>query len=331
MDEEGRPRAWLTEDHLNAVSSFIWSFVGSALEMPPNNVNHQPPHLFMVLGNQLQYFPMWALPIPSGGCLLDRFAPCILPSAGALVALARRSAHPLRLREYHGFAPFDGDGLGGDQIMAEANRYGGVAVLGMAASLERLRHSRGVVSIATHSDSDMQSALNSMLLLRGSDGTTQAVTAAELALALQPSSSPLMCLWSCAVHGAFRIDDSWMGLTGAVLTAATSLVATLWPVSDVGATAVATRFWPGLERGLSVPQALRNALRQVRDADRQTVIDWGDEISSRLPTARRDEFTRRWTRGIAALDGDRPLEAFRHWAGYCSIGWPVAISTTDPA
>ena len=123
--------------------------------------------------------------------------------------------------------------------------------------------------------------------------------------------------------GAQR-GEEWLGLTRSLLAAGRTLVASLWPINDAVTLLVSYRFCRGLQAGLTVPQALRKAMGEVRGVTRGTVREWvrGDRSGAArggrggtYPVV--GEGTGRHP-GVVLI----PDAALSQWAPYLTIGWP---------
>src|SRR5207248_1914312 len=112
---------------------------------------------------------------------------------------------------------------------------------------------------------------------------------------------PLVILGACAVHGAgAQAGDNWTGLTRAFLRTSQTLIASLWRIGDAATAALAVPLWDAIQDGLTVPQALRVAIRSLRGADGPTLLAWGGRIAAAQPESERENFHRHWLEMLGA-------------------------------
>lgn len=131
-------------------------------------------------------------------------------------------------------------------------RYGVEPLLGGAASEAQLRASIGdgvrILHIASHATFHPYLPLQSALILSG-DGTITKLTAEKIYQ--QPIAARLVVLSACETGaGEVVAGDDILGLPRSFyLGGATTVINSLWPVSDEGTLAFMTAFHEGLENG----------------------------------------------------------------------------------
>lgn len=335
-----RALAWLGDK----LEPFFGTLAAALPQMFPDRAGpDRVPHVLLVPSGDLHFWPLHALPLRGGTRLIDHCAVSLLPAAAALPALA---AQPVSPGPYHGFAP-PASGLqhGAIHMHVEAVLLGGADALrhgvhaGRAATFDALRAVRGgVLSLHTHGEANLDDPARSHIELASPDldGEVARVPAVEFLLSLDRLHCALLLLWACETHGEERrTGDNWLGLTRAFLRAGPSLVASLWTLDDVATLKLAVPFAEGLRSRLTVPQALRWAVRQAREATTEQLDAWHRAISGELPGDERAEaLASAWAKAVELEDTKYkaqlgyPVTAslgLQQWAPYVTIGWPGAV------
>ncbi|MGQ4399240.1 CHAT domain-containing protein [Streptomyces hayashii] len=142
---------------------------------------------------------------------------------------------------------------------------------------------RAAVHFACHAVSDRRVPSRSRLLLR--DHLERPLTVREVAGVSNPAGA--MCyLSACATtESAPRLADEFVHITSAFQLAGFShVIGTLWPVNDVHAATVATRFYTGLRnpggplRTWCAAEAISAAARSVRDVMPASPLHWAGYV-----------------------------------------------------
>ena len=143
---------------------------------------------------------------------------------------------------------------------AEANKTNFAA----AAPKARLVH------VAAHAMADTLDPLHSKVLLADEDGKPNYLEAKDV-IGMDLGNVAMLALSACE-SGLGRVDngDEVLGFTRSFLSAGTStLLASLWPVSDAATEKLMTTLYADLAKGVVVQDAMRDAQRAVM-ADPQT-------------------------------------------------------------
>jgi CHAT domain-containing protein len=307
----------------------------AALPMPPSDAPDRVPHVFLLPAGDLHFWPLHALHIDASTRLLDRYAVSLLPTATALPILAKQETHP---GPYYGFAPPTNLEYALPQIYAEAAILGDTVTAGtilrtgVEATFDALRAVHGgILSFATHTQVDLAAPERSAIQFAAPNGSAEPlewITALEFLVGLNQPHCELLLLWGCQTHGeGAQAGDNWLGISRAFLRAGRSLVSSLWSVSDAATLAISVEFMRGLTQDLTVPQALRQAVRAIRQADFNRIEEWGHVIETTLPSAKeRGSFSSAWERTMLEVrlrDPKRaPFAELGTWAPYVTIGWP---------
>ncbi len=202
--------------------------------------------LYIVPTGQLYFVPWGALDTP---------APvAVLPTGGWLKRTSKTVGGAAAVivgdPQFFGELPQ----LAGARVEAEriGAHYGVQPLLGDQAREDALREGVGggtrILHIATHAEFNARKPLQSALFLSG-DQTAQSLTAAQLYE--QPIPAGLVVLSACET-GAGKVvaGEDFLGLTRSFyLSGATTVINSLWPVSDEGTLAFMVAFHEGLAEG----------------------------------------------------------------------------------
>ena len=260
----------------------------------------------------------------SVGPLIRRNPVVYAPSASVLASITARD----RGREKHG-AIVVGDTRGdlpyaGGEAEVVARLLAVEAIPGHEATRRRLMdviagaRDLRVLHLACHGTFDVDDALASgILTAAGDEGNQAAVLSAQDLLDVEMAAD-LVTLSACESGiSERRPGDELVGLTRALLVAgATTVLASLWKVSDLSTSVLMRAFYEGWVRdGLSKAQALRRAQCRVMDltAEELDATDEAGQIKNRdlgepeTPAAR--------------LEGNARVFAHpRHWAAFTLVG-----------
>lgn len=121
-----------------------------------------------------------------------------------------------------------------------------------------------IVHVAAHAMADALDPLHSRVLLAGSDGQAAYLEAKDV-MGMQLGGVGLLALSACESGlGKVEDGDEVLGFTRAFLSAGTSsLLASLWPVSDKATETLMTTLYGDLAKGINVQDAMRDAQRTV--------------------------------------------------------------------
>jgi len=249
---------------------------------------------------------------------------------------------------YHGFAPpINYFGLALSQIYTEAAILGETrnldAVLhkGAEATLGALHKVRGgVLSFVTHASADVDAPERSGVQLAAREGPDilEWVTALEFLVGLDQLRCELLLLWGCQTHGSgAQSGDNWLGISRSFLRAGRTLVSSLWSIDITTTVLLSVEFMQGLVEGLTVPQAMRRAMRMVQRADLTKLKEWTQVIEKALPNEERNELISAWKNelGLTAAEygytitPPTKLKQLKQWAPYVTIGWPGTLSMVE--
>jgi CHAT domain-containing protein len=196
------------------------------------------------------------------------------------------------------FAP-DPRTLAGSKVEAESiGRLSGRAKLYMGGTSTKaaLRDAlvRGdVVHIASHGFHNSQNPLFSQMTVAPKSRSESDAVLAVYEIMTMPVRSPLVFLSGCETglggegDGVFSVQSDEGSLAQAFLFAgASSVVATLWPVRDTEAAAIATVFYSSVHRGRTPWEALAES---QRDAIRRgSELTWAAYTISGVPSVKKD-------------------------------------------
>jgi CHAT domain-containing protein len=210
------------------------------------------------------------------------------------------------------------------EAITVAGLFSGTAVIGRAATLERVRdgmRTAGTIHFAAHatfSESDPFSS--GVLLADGAILTAQAMLAERL-------DASLVVLSACET-GLQRIrpSNSLTGLVRAFMYAgARTLVVSLWAVDDLSTMLLLSQFYGRLSRGAGVADALRGSQLWLKGASAAQLAGWFRDAagSARSDGRGESDYSREmWTRMAALPQAERPFEDAYYWAPFVVIGMP---------
>ncbi len=288
---------------------------------------------------RLALLPLHAAPIEDGRCFMDEWVCTYVPSARALAHARTRleslscdpaqrawlgvgdpphtGAQPLpfALAEVQDIAPY----WAAPRLLyaAQATRP---AVLEAAAGA-------GVLHFSCHGTFDLQTPLDSALLLAGDDRLTLRDVLESRAF----GDARLAVLSACqtAITDFNDLPEEAVGLPAGFLQAGVpGVVGSLWPVSDISTALLMERFYHGwLKEGQSPAAALQSAQRWLREvtnaelselfhARRETAPD-RPRGASRMPY---EQAVEQFTRHALDNPNDRPFAEPRFWAAFTFHG-----------
>jgi CHAT domain-containing protein/tetratricopeptide (TPR) repeat protein len=262
--------------------------------------------------------------IVEGKPLLERNPMSYSPSASVLGQCLARA------RGAFGRALVFGDPQGNlpfarAEAKSVAERFGGTALLGAAATLEAFRAALrdgsdpiSVLHFACHGTFTARDASDSAIALAGDGGNGDALTAAEVA---QSEIRAELVVLSACESGRTSVfaGEEPVGLSRAFFAAgASTVVATLWFTNDLSSRLVVERFYDALLRSggaggrFRKAAALRDAMLGVRNATVAELLAHPDpDVSAVARDLARE-------RGLS--DGDLPFVEPRYWAPFVLIG-----------
>lgn len=226
----------------------------------------------------LHYLPFQALRL-DGQYLIERNPISIAPSISIAARLAQRT--PTARAELLAFgnptiSPDVADPLPGAEreVQALAAQFPGATLYfnaeanktNFAAAAPKAR----LVHVAAHAMADTLDPLHSKVLLADEDGKPNYLEAKDV-IGMDLGNVAMLALSACE-SGLGRVDngDEVLGFTRSFLSAGTStLLASLWPVSDAATEKLMTTLYADLAKGVVVQDAMRDAQRAVM-ADPQT-------------------------------------------------------------
>ena len=226
----------------------------------------------------LHYLPFQALRL-DGQYLIERNPISIAPSISIAARLAQRT--PTARAELLAFgnptiSPDVADPLPGAEreVQALATQFPGATLYFNAeankTNVTSAAPKARLVHVAAHAMADTLDPLHSKVLLADEDGKPNYLEAKDV-IGMDLGNVAMLALSACE-SGLGRVDngDEVLGFTRSFLSAGTStLLASLWPVSDAATEKLMTTLYADLARGVVVQDAMRDAQRAVM-ADPQT-------------------------------------------------------------
>lgn len=261
---------------LNPKAAGIGDQIGQLLLAPLGVASGK--RLVIVPHGPLHYLPFQALRL-DGQYLIERNPISIAPSISIAARLAQRTpTAPADLLAFGNptISPDVADPLPGAEreVQALATQFPGAKLyfnaeanktnFATAAPKARLVH------VAAHAMADTLDPLHSKVLLADEDGKPNYLEAKDV-IGMDLGNVAMLALSACE-SGLGRVDngDEVLGFTRSFLSAGTStLLASLWPVSDAATEKLMTTLYADLAKGVVVQDAMRDAQRAVM-ADPQT-------------------------------------------------------------
>ncbi|ODU52975.1 MAG: hypothetical protein ABS98_02315 [Lysobacteraceae bacterium SCN 69-48] len=228
--------------------------------------------LVIVPHGPLHYLPFQALRL-DGQYLIERNPISIAPSISIAARLAQRT--PTAAPQLLAFGnptinPEVADPLPGaeKEVHELAQRFPGARLFFRdEASKENFASNAPasrLVHIAAHAMADTLDPLHSKVLLADKDGKPNYLEAKDV-LGMRLDNVAMIALSACE-SGLGRVEngDEVLGFTRSFLSAGTStLLASLWPVSDTATEKLMTTLYTDLAKGIEVQDAMRDAQRAV--------------------------------------------------------------------
>ena len=228
--------------------------------------------LVIVPHGPLHYLPFQALRL-DGQYLIERNPMSIAPSISIAAKLAQRT--PTASAQLVAFGnptidPNVADPLPGAEreVQALSKQFPGAVLFfkeqankdNFAATAPKAK----LVHVAAHAMADTLDPLHSKVLLADEDGKPNYLEAKDV-LGMDLKGTALIALSACE-SGLGRVEDGdeVLGFTRSFLSAGTStLLASLWPVSDAATETLMTTLYDDLAKGVEVQDAMRDAQRKV--------------------------------------------------------------------
>ncbi len=248
------------------VGGKIGQLLLAPLELPAGK------RLVIVPHGPLHYLPFQALRL-DGQYLIERNPISIAPSISIAARLAQRT--PTAAPQLLAFGnptinPEVADPLPGaeKEVHELAQRFPGAKLFfrdeaskdNFASNAPASR----LVHIAAHAMADTLDPLHSKVLLADKDGKPNYLEAKDV-LGMRLDNVAMIALSACE-SGLGRVEngDEVLGFTRSFLSAGTStLLASLWPVSDAATEKLMTTLYTDLAKGIEVQDAMRDAQRAV--------------------------------------------------------------------
>lgn len=281
------------------------------------------PHRFLHL------FPLHALPLADGSCLLDRFPKGVryAPSCQLLQSNQNRERphfqnlfavqNPTKDLAYADLevatirASFP---LAQVLVKQEATK----AALTMSQDLETAH----CAHFSCHGVFNLESPLESALLLAEDTSSSQPqsdyLILGEI-FALNLGQCRLVTLSACetGLTDFTVLSDEYVGLPSGFLYAGSpSVVSSLWTVNDLSTAFLMIRFYQNLQTADSVAVALNHAQLWLRDMTKAELESWVEENQLSLSPTIRIELRRRFH---PLQDIDQPFQEAYHWAGFYAV------------
>ncbi|MEG4284971.1 CHAT domain-containing protein [Microcoleus sp. A006_D1] len=147
---------------------------------------------------------------------------------------------------------------------------------------------------------------------------TKCLTLADI-FALDFRECRLVVLSACetGISDFSSISDEYISLpSGFLVAGSSSVVPTLWAVSDLSTSFLMIKFYQLLKAGLSVSLALNSAQLWLRDATKEDLQAWTSKLTL--------SFTQKIVQLPALFNkmeaNAKPFQSPYHWAAFCAIG-----------
>jgi CHAT domain-containing protein/tetratricopeptide (TPR) repeat protein len=309
--------------------------LGDQLMGPATELARESPvqDVVLIACGQLGALPLHAAHYPRGGgraSAMDEWDVTYALSTRTLAA-ARR-AHDAEAAVGRGVAlgdPTDDLSYAAPEARTVASLLGGGAPLlherATGAELRDRSASSELVHLACHGSSDLVRPLRSALHL--ADGP---LTVGELMAERSFESARIVVLSACrsGATDIVRLPDEAVGLPAGLLRAgASSVVATLWSVSDLSSALLSVRFWEELlgpggdwQSPFAPARALGGAQRWLRSLTVEGALGFV-RFHSEFRVAGDTVGFEPYLRNLAASwDGEHPFGDPRHWAAFFALG-----------
>ena len=248
------------------VGDKIGSLLLTPLEIPAGKRMIIVPH------GPLHYLPFQALRV-DGQYLIERNPISIAPSISIAAKLAERT--PTVSAQLVAFGnptinPDVADPLPGAEreVHALSRQFPGATLFfkdqANKSNFEASAPKARLLHIAAHAMADTLDPLHSKVLLADENGQPNYLEARDV-LGMDLKGTALIALSACE-SGLGRVEDGdeVLGFTRSFLSAGTStLLASLWPVSDAATETLMTTLYDDLAKGVMVQDAMRDAQRAV--------------------------------------------------------------------
>ncbi|MEG4252756.1 CHAT domain-containing protein [Microcoleus sp. Pol10D4] len=147
---------------------------------------------------------------------------------------------------------------------------------------------------------------------------TKCLTLADI-FALDFRECRLVVLSACetGISDFSSISDEYISLpSGFLVAGSSSVVPTLWAVSDLSTSFLMIKFYQLLKAGLSVSLALNSAQLWLRDATKEDLQAWTSKLPLN-PTQKHIQLPALFNKMEANA---KPFQSPYHWAAFCAVG-----------
>ncbi len=220
--------------------------------------------LIVVPHGPLHYLPFQALRL-DGAYLIERHPMSVAPSISIATQLAKQVPKTTAVLTAFGNPRIDDeyDLPGAEREVQDLARLFPQKTIYMGTAATKTQFKQAVsqsplVHVAAHAQADLLDPLHSRILLANENGQQSFLDASEV-LQLDMGRTALVTLSACE-SGLGRIaqGDEVLGFTRSFLSAGTSsLIASLWPVSDDAAALLMSTLYAELARGQDVQRAMQ--------------------------------------------------------------------------
>jgi CHAT domain-containing protein/SpoVK/Ycf46/Vps4 family AAA+-type ATPase len=301
-------------------------------DLLPNDPNVQ---VVFIPQGPLFLVPFAAIQDKTGRALIDRFNLSIAPSIQTLQLIRQRStptAAPLQaLVVGNPTMPPPTDDLDAplqplQWAEAEAHTIAPLLqttpLIGAAATKTDIAEQLAdadLIHLATHSVLDDRHGLGSKIALAPSEEDDGWLNAQEI---LEKNLKARLVVLSACDTGRGRITgDGVIGLSRSFIAAGvSSLVVSLWPVSDLSTTFLMEAFYQELAQGKNLSVALKEAQVRLREVNNQEFQEW---LKGKKHILQGHFTTEEWKGLVRSFPRDHPVKPFQapyHWAGFVLIG-----------
>jgi CHAT domain-containing protein len=274
------------------------------------------PHRFLHL------FPLHALSLTNGKCLLDKFDSVRYAPSCQLLQQVQQQQRP-NLSDFFAIQNPTNDLPYADlevEVIRSFFPTDNVLVLAKQAATKTALDNNQNLSIthcthfACHGEFEFESPLESALKLANGEQ----LTLADI-FGLSLNQCRLVTLSACetGLTDPTSISDEYIGLpSGFLYACCTNVVSSLWKVNDISSTFLMIKFYQNLKKNQNnVAKALNDAQRWLRDATQQQLLDWANQLNLDKDKMTQIEDQLDWYN-----PDDKPYNDPYHWAAFCAIG-----------
>jgi len=282
--------------------------------------NEQCSQLILIPHQFLHLFPLHALPLVDGECLLDKFDSVRYAPSCQVLQQVQKQQRPNFRNCFAVQNPTNDLSYADLEVEIISSFFPTAQILTKQAATKAALYDNHDLSFAhcvhfaCHSYFNLEFPLESALILANGERLTLADI---FKLRLNQCRLVTLSAGETGLTGFRSPNHEYISLSSSFLSAGcASVVSSLWKINQVSTAFLMIKFYQNLMKNQSsVAKALNNAQRWLRDATPQQLLDWVNQLNLDEDKMTQIEDQLDWYN-----PDDKPYNDPYHWAAFCAIG-----------